>query len=183
MISRVNSSPTLYQPYIKSQNVKSQTTSFISVSNSSAPIKLDKNALVSAGVRVPGGGMMSASVFKSDNYSADNPVMIVKGISDNGESFEVEININDVNPRNSSFVEMFALDGYFASNGQTTGVTRAGASAMAVSEALNKNNAYTQFDFITPLLEHLETQRLHGNWQGYTLLKPIVDNLHNLIAK
>jgi hypothetical protein len=183
MIPKVSSSPAMFQPYIKSKTDKSQSAGFEAMPNSSASVQLDKNALVSAGARIPSGGMMSASVIKSESYSIDNPVMIVKGTDDNGRPFEAEVHINDVNPKNASFIEMFALDGYFAANGKSSSVTRAAAGAMAAQKASDGNNSSTKFDFITPLLEHFETQRINKNWEGYSWLRPIVDTVQNYIAQ
>ena len=147
--------------------------------NGGRHIQLDGDALVSAGVRLPGGGWVNASVFKAEGFSPDNPVMLVRGTDVDGRPFEEVVNINDIDPRNASFIEMFALDGYFAANGKPTGVTRAVAS-LAGSEAAG-GNAFTKFDFVSPLLQLLETQRVNGNWDAFFQLSPIVDTLMNHI--
>ena len=36
--------------------------------------------------------------------------MIAKGVDENGKEFEEKININDINLRNASYVEMSALE-------------------------------------------------------------------------
>ena len=43
----------------------------------------------------------------------DNPVVIAKGIDENGKEFEEKININDIDLRNASYVEMSALEAYY----------------------------------------------------------------------
>lgn len=183
MINSANTSRIAYQPNINRQtaNQPQKANPFTLQNDISAPVNLDSNALVSSALRVPGGGMMSASVFKSVNYSADNPVMLVKGTDGNGKPFEVEVNINNINPKNASFVEMFALDGYFAAHGQSSGATRAGAAAM--SGATGRNNAFTQFDFVSPLKELLETQKFHNNLDGIMRLSPVIDNLLNFMSR
>lgn len=182
MINNVSASPAMLWHNVNNQtSKKSQNTNL--PTSTSATVQLDGNALVSGGVRVPGGGMMSASVFKAENFSHDNPVMLVKGKDVDGSPFEVEVNINDVNPKNASFIEMFALDGYLAANGKPSSVTRAAAGAMAANNALSGNNASTKFDFVTPLLEHLETQRFHNNWEAVAWLTPVVDTLLNHMAQ
>ena len=183
MINNVNTSHIAYQPNInrgtasKAQN----STSFAIQRDNNAIVNLDSSALVSSALRIPGGGMMSASVFKSDSFSADNPVMLVRGTDGDGKPFEIEVNINNVNPQNASFIDMFALDGYFAANGQPSGTTRAAAGAM--SNVSGRNNAFTQFDFISPLKELLDTQLFHKNWDGVMRLKPVVDNILEFMNK
>ena len=39
--------------------------------------------------------------------------MIAKGVDENGKEFEEKININDINLRNASYVEMSALEAYY----------------------------------------------------------------------
>ena len=68
------------------------------VDSSSASVALRMDALYTAATRLPGGGYMNASVYKSANFSSDNPVMLVKGTNVDGTPFEVEVNINDINP-------------------------------------------------------------------------------------
>jgi len=146
---------------------------------------LQISALVAAGIRLPNGGWMSANVFKSDNFTDENPVMLVKGIDVCGTPFEVEVNINDVNPRNASFVEMFALDGYFTLQGKPAGVTRAAVGGMIQQELNGGNfdgfNAFSKMDFVAAVQQHMETQRSNGNWEGYFWLRPIFDTLSNHI--
>jgi hypothetical protein len=183
MINGIYQSRVFINPNIGKQSTnKTQSASFAAVQNNNdTPISLDSSALVSSALRLPGGGMMSASVFKSVNFSVDNPVMLVRGTDGDGKAFEVEVNINNVNPNNASFVEMFALDGYFAANGQSSGITRAAAGAM--SGAVGRNTAFTQFDFVSPLKEFLETQRFHNNWDGVMRLSPVIDNLLAFMSK
>ena len=146
------------------------------VPNSSMPhTVLDGDALVSAGFAIPG-GWLNASVFKSENFTPENPIMLVKGTNTDGQRFEVEINANDVNPRNASFIELMALDGYFASKGQPLGASRAAAAAMALKEA-RATDGFTKFDVLPSLTEAMEVQRKNRNWEAFHHLQHIVDTL------
>ena len=182
MLNGINTNPAMLWANTNKQAAgKPQNANFSVSSKELAPIRLDGNALVSAAMRLPGGGMMNASVYKSANYTDDNPVMLVKGTDVDGKLFEVEINANNVDPRNASFVEMFALDGYFAANGQQVGAARAAGSAM-VTQELSGNipalgNAFTQFNFLPPLQDAKEVQRFHGNWEAFWHLQHVIDSL------
>ena len=144
-------------------------------------VTLRGDALVSAGIRLPGAGTMSASVFKPESFSSDNPIILVKGIDADGTPFEVEINVNNVDPRSASLVEMFALDGYFASKGQALNSTRNAVALMRAQESLGTEfslvDAFTQLNFIRPLQKMMWIQRKAGNWEGFMNLKHIVDTL------
>ena len=49
----------------------------------------------------------------AEESTEDNPVVIAKGVDENGKEFEEKININDINLRNASYVEMSALEAYY----------------------------------------------------------------------
>lgn len=72
----------------------------------------DKNSSISYG--------MTAKY--AEDYSEDNPVIQVNVTKPNGRE-EYRININEVNPRNASEIEMFALCNYADAKGIGTGGT------------------------------------------------------------
>ena len=52
-------------------------------------------------------------IFTTDNDSTDeNPVVLAKGVDENGKEFEQRIYINDVDPSTATVVEMRALEAY-----------------------------------------------------------------------
>ena len=55
---------------------------------------------------------LSFYIKYAEESTEDNPVVIAKGVDENGKEFEKKININDINLRNASFVEMSALEAY-----------------------------------------------------------------------
>ncbi|MDR2167150.1 MAG: hypothetical protein LBE35_04780 [Clostridiales bacterium] len=114
--------------------------------NSGTIVELSFEAVFTAGVRLPG-GMMSASVYKAESFSSGYPIMLVKGRDVCGARFEVEVNINDIDPNNASFIEMFALDGFLAAHGKPAETTRAAARALFEQETL-EGNAFTKFGFV-----------------------------------
>ena len=56
---------------------------------------------------------LSFYIKYAEESTEDNPVVIAKGVDENGKEFEEKININDINLRNASYVEMSALDAYY----------------------------------------------------------------------
>ena len=46
----------------------------------------------------------------AEDSTADNPKVVAKGVDENGRDFEQTINVNDINPRNATIVEMRALE-------------------------------------------------------------------------
>ena len=56
---------------------------------------------------------LSFYIKYAEESTEDNPVVIAKGVDENGKEFEEKININDINSRNASYVEMSALEAYY----------------------------------------------------------------------
>ena len=56
---------------------------------------------------------LSFYIKYAEESTEDNPVVIAKGVDENGKEFEEKININDINLRNASYVEMSALEAYY----------------------------------------------------------------------
>jgi len=132
-----------------------------------------KDALFSGGMAV-GSGFMNASVNWSANSTGDNPIMLVRGTDVDGRQFEVEVAINKINPRNVSVIELFALDGYAAANGQSANATRAAARASAMSVP---NSFASMSNLLDNLKEMMETQRFHGNINGYVQYRDLLEFL------
>ena len=177
MFNAINAnSNTLWQPVGKSGG--GNNANFNPMQGVNAPIVLKKDALVSAAMRLPGGGMLNAHVFKADSFTPDNPIMLVKGTNTCGSPFEVEININDLNKNSMSFIEMFALDGYITANtGNTSGIARAAGQALFNSDVIA--DGFTKFDILPALKEALAMHRQNGNWDAVVWLDSIIDSFTN----
>ncbi len=68
----------------------------------------DEDTLYSGG----NGTGLSFYIKWAEDSTEENPVMVAKGVDENGEEFEQRIHINDINPSNATLVEMRALEAY-----------------------------------------------------------------------
>ena len=48
----------------------------------------------------------------AENSTEDDPIVIAKGVDENGDEFEKTIHINEVNPKSATVVEMRALEAH-----------------------------------------------------------------------
>ena len=142
---------------------------------------LNSNAIVSTSVRLPNGGWVSASVFKHESHTPDNPVFLVRGIDVNGDQFEMVVDVNKVNPKNAHFIELMALDGYFVSKGKSMGLTRNAVGALHAG--LGVYDVFTRFNSLPPLHEMMVFQRANGNLGGYTQYKNLIDSIIEFMAQ
>ena len=176
MLNAVNSNQnTLWQSVGKHRGGK---TSFNPMQGVNAPIVLKRDALVSEALRLPGGGMLNAHVFKADTFTPENPVMLVKGTNTCGSPFEVEVNINDLNKNSMSFIEMFALDGYITANtGRTSSITREVGRALMFSDI--EADGFTKFNILPALKEALVMHRQNGNWNAVAGIDYVINSFTN----
>ncbi|MDR1842012.1 MAG: hypothetical protein LBQ86_08865 [Holophagales bacterium] len=163
-----------------------------SVNSQVVTMALDGKALLSGAFQMPGGGYVGINVYKSENYSEDNPVMLVKGTNADGKPYEVEVNINDLNPRNASLIELFALQCYYVANGKELWPGLDALSALRQQEFGNIPgladsfmngiaDIFTKLDFIPVIKETMEIQHFHGNREGYTHYKNVIDVLLSIV--
>jgi len=180
MLNTINSNPnTLWQPVGK--HGAGKKSNFNPMQGINAPIVLKGDALVSGALRLPGGGMLNAHVFKADSFTPETPVMLVKGTNTCGSPFEVEVNINSLNKNSLSFIEMFALDGYItAGTGNTSGIARAAGQALFHSDIAA--DGFTKFDILPALKEALAMHRQNGNWEAAVWMNSIIDSFMNHFA-
>lgn len=118
---------------------------------------------------VPGGN--SFSIYKDENYSSDEPLLRVKGVDQNGNSYEERINAKAVNPHNSSFVELMALNAYLVGKG--TLKSDIGFFPRENTDDLAKQN------YVSILQEWRDMQQKMGNWAGYKQFSDVCNALSN----
>lgn len=84
------------------------------VGNSEFPQTSKKVYLKTDDMLFSGGNGTGLSFYikYAEESTEDNPVVIAKGVDENGKEFEKKININDINLTNASFVEMSALEAH-----------------------------------------------------------------------
>jgi len=143
--------------------------------NFSHTYEVSKDAIVSGGLISTRNSGINASVYYSDKHSSDNPVYVVKGKNADGTRFETKINVNDVDPRNASFVEMLALQAHLNPSGQPNGF--AGITNPFADK--EKADAFTKADFIASMIQMMEWHEANKDWENYHRYKKSIDTLMN----
>ena len=70
--------------------------------------------------------------------------------------------------------------GYLTGNGKRESIFGAAVCAMLQLEKTfppSITDVFTRINWMPPLLDFMETQRTHGNWEGYVHLRNVVDRL------
>ncbi len=127
-------------------------------------------------VGFPNGG--SASVFKSDTYTEDNPQYVVKYWDGSGEEQEKIVNPKEVNPSNASYLEMLAYSAYLDEQGYTTNAfSDFTMSAMGTDVSVNydETNINEKVDFKIMVKKFMDMQYNAGNLAAYLSFKRLFD--------
>ncbi|MDR0307427.1 MAG: hypothetical protein LBI42_11400 [Chitinispirillales bacterium] len=127
-----------------------------------------------------GGG--SVSVFKTKEYSKDNPVMIVKFWDENEAVFSQTINVENVNPLNANNLEMIALSSFLDKEGYSENsilcFISCARGCSPVTQTEDRNSAASRKNFIVQVDEWRKNQYSTGNIAGFRCLS----NYYNLLA-
>ena len=103
----------------------------------------------------------------ADDSTDENPVVLAKGVDENGKEFEQRIYINDVNPSNATVVEMRALEAHYK-------VEKQGGFTSLPLEAGNMG-LNDRRDFISMLKKCIEDLNILGRFDLSLLWKKSMD--------
>lgn len=94
----------------------------------------------------------------AEGSTEDNPVVIAEGIDENGNKFEQTINVNEVDPKNATLVEMRALEAVLNVN------KRGGLTSF--SQSMTNLGLNDRGDFMSAFQKDVEDQALLGERQN-----------------
>lgn len=115
----VNVISTGYYPTGYTKNKTTKTTAGASFSNQMSSIvgNAGKGHIVymkTDDMLYSGGNGTGLSFYLkyAENSTEDDPIVVAKGVDENGDEFEQTIHINDINPQYATIVEMRALEAH-----------------------------------------------------------------------
>lgn len=136
------------------------------------------NALTAVGF--PDGS--SASVYKSDAYDSANLEYRVRYWDKEGNYTDTNVQINDVDPRNASYLEMLAYTTYSDVEGFTK---NAFGDFMNAAGGVNGNITYDsdsineKKDYMSMIKEFMQLQYDSNNLSGYLSYKELYDYIND----
>ena len=104
----------------------------------------------------------SVEIHRSDVYSDDNPLYILKGKTAEGEEFERKLHAWIIDPRNCSYAELMVLN-------QETGYTSAADKQRAdiLFEQTGVAHYLDKADYSTAMKDILDEYNKSGSWDSY----------------
>lgn len=88
--------------------------------------------------------------FEAAESTEDNPVLIARGVNEDGKIFEQKINLKQIDPYNATWIEINALGNYYKPDGYTT---------MSIPYGGKDLGAHEKFDFITGYRKYVSACR------------------------
>lgn len=148
-----------YYSHVNSRTGKTAETQNVQSENQSTggiTLHWSDDAIFASGT--PDG--QSFSIHKADDYSADNPILNIKGTDKDGNSYEQQINPLTVDPENASFVEMMAVNAYLVDIGELD------ANDVSAYERPTEDDL-EKADYLSAIRKSRDTQYSVGNMVGY----------------
>lgn len=104
----------------------------------------------------------SASVYKANDYSEENPLYIVKGMDKNGNEYEQTVDVSKVSPNSCSYTELLAL------NAHTGNKSDSDFLSMAIMKDKSGTASYHEkADYLSAAYALMDDMKTLGNWDGY----------------
>ncbi len=104
----------------------------------------------------------SVNIYRSENYTKENPVYLLKGLDAAGNPFEMEVNAGEIDPNHCSYNELMVLN-------VETGHTSPSDYMHAVM-ARDKAGAGSYFDkmnYLAYAREIMNEKKMTGSWDSY----------------
>ncbi len=120
----------------------------------------------------------SVNIYKSESYSAKQPLYTIKGLDADGNEFEETIDASKINPRHCSYNELMVLN-------IETGHTSPGdyLHAVAVRDKAGTDSYFDKTDYMAYAQAAMNDQKTLGNWASYLLYDKWIQSLMSYVSK
>lgn len=129
----------------------------------------------------------SLSVFKAEEYSDEEPVMLVKYWDKDGTLQESKVNAKEIKPDNATYIEMFALSAYYNEKGISKDSVETFMTSNIGLDGTVKEQSYDTItakrNFMDQIKEWGQMQYNNGNLAGYQQFSKYYGLLGDLLTK
>lgn len=116
----------------------------------------------------------NVTIFKSDEYSTQNPVLKMSITDKNGKVSERLINANDIDPKNASQNEMLALNAHLVEQGKIADIYTSSVLIGIDTSSVSLEQSDIKRDFIASTRELMDMQKRAKNIELYYKLEKIL---------
>lgn len=104
----------------------------------------------------------SVNIYRSDSYTEDNPIYIIKGLDADGNAYEQEVDASKINPNRCSYNELMVLN---VETGHTSPSDY--LHAVAVRDKAGTDSFSEATNYITCMEAVMKDMKMLGQWDTY----------------
>lgn len=126
------------------------------------------------------GADYSLTIYKPKDFDPSNPVYKAKIWDKDGNVTERMVDISEVDPGNSDYIDMFAYTSHLSAAGECPSAQSSfirAAGALHGMDSTGYKDLFAKTDWVHALADAMQTQYQAGNIEGYLDYKPFWDFL------
>lgn len=104
----------------------------------------------------------SVNIYRSDSYTEDNPIYIIKGLDADGNAYEQEVDASKINPNRCSYNELMVLN---VETGHTSPSDY--LHAVAVRDKAGTDSFFESTNYIAYMEAVMKDMKMLGQWDTY----------------
>ena len=104
----------------------------------------------------------SVNIYRSDSYTEDNPIYIIKGLDADGNAYEQEVDASKINPNRCSYNELMVLN---VETGHTLPSNY--LHAVAVRDKAGTDSFSEATNYIAYMEAVMKDMKMLGQWDTY----------------
>ena len=104
----------------------------------------------------------SVNIYRSDSYTEDNPIYIIKGLDADGNAYEQEVDASKINPNRCSYNELMVLN---VETGHTSPSDY--LHAVAVQDKAGTDSFSESTNYIAYMEAVMKDMKMLGQWDTY----------------
>lgn len=120
----------------------------------------------------------SVNIYRSDSYTVDNPIYIIKGLDADGNAYEQEVDASKINPNKCSFNELMVLN---VETGHTS--PKDYLHAVAVRENAGTHSYSQTSDYISHIGSVMKDMKTLGQWDLYLAYDKWLSDIMMYVSK
>lgn len=120
----------------------------------------------------------SVNIYRSDSYTEDNPIYIIKGLDADGNAYEQEVDASKINPNRCSYNELMVLN---VETGHTS--PKDYLHAVAVRENAGTHSYSQTSDYISHIESVMKDMKTLGQWDLYLAYDKWLSDIMMYVSK
>ena len=120
----------------------------------------------------------SVNIYRSDSYTVDNPIYIIKGLDADGNAYEQEVDASKINPNRCSYNELMVLN---VETGHTSPSDY--LHVVAVQDKAGTDSFSESTNYIAYMEAVMKDMKMLGQWDSYLAYDKWLNDIMTYVSK